>query len=88
MKGRPPDRVSGKCRDCKYFSFRDHVPLMDQRPFGQHLDGWCSKIFPRGYVGAGKPGGKRYHGDTPCFQYEWRGDQENLFDMAPTVEQP
>lgn len=54
-------RNRDRCRDCTYFSYRDHVPQADQRPFGQHLDGWCSKIFPRGYVGAGKPGNVTCH---------------------------
>lgn len=59
-----------KCKDCAYFSWREHVPPSDQRPFGQHLDGYCSKIFPRGYVGAGKPGGNAWHGKMHCFQFE------------------
>ena len=69
MSNRVKDRVTANCQDCAYFSWRDHVPLADQRLFGQHLDGYCSKIFPRGYVGAGKPGGNVYHGKSACFQY-------------------
>lgn len=63
------NRNRDRCRDCRYFSYRESVPLADQRPFGQHLDGWCSKIFPRGYVGAGKPGGKVWSGKNRCFQF-------------------
>ncbi len=64
--------VLDRCRECLYFSWRDHVPLADQRPFGQHLDGYCRKIFPRGYVGAGKPGGNVWSGKSACFQFEPR----------------
>lgn len=62
-------RDRDRCRDCRYFSYRDHIPQEDQRPWGQDLDGWCSKIFPRGYVGAGKPGGKVWSGKNRCFQF-------------------
>ncbi len=65
------DRTTAKCKDCVYFSFRDYGKE-DLRPFGQNMDGWCGKIFPRGYIGAGKPGGKTWHGKTPCFQFELR----------------
>ena len=66
------------CADCRYFSYRESVPLADQRLFGQHLDGWCSKIFPRGYIGAGKPGGKVWHGKMHCFQFEEREDDGQM----------
>lgn len=61
-----------RCEDCVWFSWRDNVPQEDQRLWGQHLDGWCSKIFPHGYLGAGKPGGKVWHGKNACFQFEAR----------------
>lgn len=71
------NRNRDRCQDCRYFSWRDHVPQEDQRPCGQDLDGWCSKIFPRGYVGAGKPGGKVWHGKPKCFQFEPAVEDEN-----------
>ena len=72
------DRVTAKCKDCVYFSFREYGKE-DQRPFGQDLDGWCAKVFPRGYVGAGKPGGKRWHGSGTCFQFELRKDEGQAY---------
>lgn len=75
-------RNRDRCRDCRYFSYRESVPIADQRPFGQHLDGWCSKIFPRGYVGAGKPGGKVWNGKNKCFQFEEREEDGPLFQEA------
>lgn len=68
--------ITKRCRECRYFSYRESVPLADQRPWGQHLDGWCSKIFPRGYVGAGKPGGKVWSGKNVCFQFAEREAKE------------
>lgn len=58
-----------RCRDCEHFSYRDSIPKSDLRPFGQSLDGYCNKIFPRGYVGAGKPGGPVWSGKDRCFQF-------------------
>jgi len=65
------DRVTAKCKNCVYFEYREYGKEY-VRPFGRNLDGWCNKIFPRGYVGAGKPGGKRFHGEATCFQFELR----------------
>lgn len=58
-----------KCFECKYFSWRDTVPEKDCKMYWP-LDGYCSKIFPRGYVGAGKPGGAVHHSKPACFQFE------------------
>lgn len=71
------DRVTAKCENCVYFEYREYGKE-DARPFGRNLDGWCSKIFPRGYVGAGKPGGKRFHGEPTCFQFELRPEAEQM----------
>lgn len=78
MSGLTKDRVTANCADCLYFSWRDHVPQEDLRMWGQNLDGWFRKVFPRGYVGAGKPGGKVYHGKNACFQYEPREEPDQL----------
>lgn len=82
MRGRNRDR----CRDCRYFSYRESVPLADQRPFGQHLDGWCSKIFPRGYVGAGKPGGKVWSGKNRCFQFAPATEDDEQMTLEEVIE--
>lgn len=60
-----------KCESCVYFSWRETVSDAEIRshPYDPP-DGCCSKIFPRGYVGAGKPGGNVFHGKLRCFQYE------------------
>ena len=56
---------------CAYFSWREHIPEQELRSHTYDPpDGYCSKIFPRGYVGAGKPGGNCYHGKMRCFQFE------------------
>lgn len=73
-----------KCEDCLYFSYREHVPESEwkSRPFDPP-DGYCRKIFPRGYVGAGKPGGNVFHGKMRCFQFEKKedvGDQLKIGD--------
>lgn len=83
MRDRVKDRVAANCEDCFWFSWREHVPLADQRPFGQHLDGYCSKIFPRGYVGAGKPGGNVYHGKNACFQYRPKEEETDQLSIWP-----
>lgn len=70
------DRTTAKCVNCRYFSFREYGKE-DCRPFGQNLDGYCNKVFPRGYVGSGKPGGKRWHGSHTCFQFELKEDTTN-----------
>ncbi len=64
------DRGSYKCIDCIYFSPRECTEKERQeRPYDPP-DGWCNKIFPRGYVGAGKPGGKIHRYQSSCFQFE------------------
>lgn len=69
-------RGNEKCRECKHFTFCDvpkELTAMDYPP--QRKDGYCHKIFPRGYVGAGKPGGYRWSGDHHCFQFEAREEK-------------
>ena len=59
-------RGNEKCYECKYFT-RCDVPKEKK---GLRNDGYCSKVFPRGYTNAGKPGGYKYSGDAHCFQFE------------------
>lgn len=68
---------SDMCKDCKYFDPCD-VPkeaTVHDYPT-QKKDGFCHKIFPRGYVGAGKPGGYVYSRKAACFQFEIGGKNE------------
>ena len=65
-----------KCVDCTYFSWRDYVPDKDMQRYDPP-DGYCAKVFPRGYAGAGKPGGNVYHLKRACFQFEGKdGDRD------------
>ena len=67
------DRVTAKCKDCIYCEDRDYTKQeRESRPYDPP-DGYCTKIFPRGYVGAGKPGGPIYKGKSTCFQFVPRG---------------
>lgn len=68
-----------KCKDCEYFSFRD-VPANEKLDKFNPMDGWCSKVVPRGYTGAGKENGKVYSGQMHCFRFELKaeGEQECL----------
>lgn len=61
-----------KCRNCKYFQEVQDIPKDVFNKYGPYdkPDGWCSKIFPRGYVGAGKAGGWKRGNCNGCFQYE------------------
>lgn len=64
------------CGECSYFKFCD-VPkekTVNDYPT-QRKDGFCEKKFPRGYIGAGKPGGYMYSGKLHCFQFERREDE-------------
>ena len=66
---------SDMCKDCKHFEPCD-VPkeaTVHDYPT-QKKDGFCHKIFPRGYVGAGKPGGYVYSRKAACFQFEIGGN--------------
>ena len=65
-----------KCKDCKYFSFR-YVAPYEQLDRYTPMDGWCSRIVPRGHIGAGKEGGKVYSGQMHCFDFELRADVES-----------
>lgn len=62
-----------KCKTCLYFDTRD-VPEIVRRNYGNYAipDGYCTKIFPRGYTGAGKEGGYVSQYKMACFQYERR----------------
>ena len=71
-----------KCKDCKYFSWRDHVPENEMKRYAPP-DGYCGKIFPRGYAGAGKPGGTVFHGKPACFQYEPREELAHRGEKTP-----
>lgn len=66
-----------KCRECFYFEPCD-VPK--EKTAGdyptQRKDGFCHKKFPRGYIGAGKPGGYVFSGKNRCFQFEPRKENE------------
>lgn len=60
-----------KCRECKWFSFTDVPKEKTAHDYAtQRKDGWCSKVFPRGYIGARKPGGYVFSGKLHCFQFE------------------
>ena len=64
------------CRECKYFSFCDAPKEKTVYDYPtQRKDGYCSKIFPRGYIGSGKPGGYVFNGKLRCFQFEGKEDE-------------
>jgi len=71
-----------KCRDCKYFEFRSYPDQEHLAPW-ERIDGWCRKIFPRGYVGAGKPGGKKRSVDRACFQF----DEADVIELQLPMEE-
>ena len=69
-------RGTETCRECKWYK-ECNVPkeaTAHDYPT-QKKDGFCHKIFPRGYVGAGKPGGYVFSGKHHCFQFERREDE-------------
>ena len=61
------DRTCKNCKYCQERSYTQEEKLL--RPYDPP-DGYCTKIFPRGYVGAGKPGGKVNRNKRACFQFE------------------
>lgn len=73
---------SEKCRDCCYYSPCDVPKEATAYDYPtQRKDGWCSKVFPRGYLGAGKPGGYVFSGKSHCFQFEQKeSEQVSLLD--------
>lgn len=69
------DRVTAKCKNCVYFEYRDVPETIRRKDYFFIKDGYCTKIFPRGYVGAGKPGGWRCSHENTCFQFELKEKQ-------------
>ena len=69
MKG-----FTDKCKDCRFFSLRDYVPERERIGYATR-DGYCSKVFPRGYAGKGREGGPVRRMQAACFQFE-EGEDE------------
>lgn len=59
------------CRECKFYAPSDVPKEATAHDYPtQRKDGFCHKVFPRGYIGAGKPGGYVFSGKHHCFQFE------------------
>lgn len=69
------DRVTAKCRNCIYFEYKDVPKRVRDGWIYFPPDGYCNKIFPRGYIGAGKPGGWRCGYSPTCFQFELKEEE-------------
>lgn len=77
------------CKECKYFIPCD-VPkeaTLHDYPT-QRKDGFCHKVFPRGYTNAGKKGGYCWHGKHRCFQFEAKPDSPimELYELLGMME--
>lgn len=72
-----------KCAECKWFRYTDVPKEKTAHDYPtQRKDGWCSKVFPKGYLGAGKEGGYCFSGKLRCFQFDKRDESQiNLFDQ-------
>lgn len=77
-----------KCRDCRYFSYCDVPVNVTRNDYPtQKRNGFCSKVFPRGYTNAGKHGGYKWSGQAYCFEFEQNGDEQMSLLCPPEVSE-
>ena len=60
---------SAKCYQCKFFAYRIDAPTRKDLIFNKP-DGWCSKVFPRGYTNSGRENGWVYSLKSACNLFE------------------
>ena len=68
--------VNGNFARCKHCIYYEEQPVQKEKQNGPYVypgeepDGFCNRIFPRGYTNAGKPGGYVWSGKHACWLIE------------------